>query len=245
VINGVYRNEYFGLTYPLMRGWSTRMASPPPSQAGDYVLINLIPDGEITATIMITAQDMFFAEKPLDAAAMASDFRRTVSEIAGMAIDREPGEIGISGRIFHRVEFSGVGLYRAMLVTEDRCHLVQFNLTAREPEMLESLVLSLESLSFVMRSSGETPVCTKDYAIADTVLRKVAPLPVGPAFTPIPVRIVISGDGSVAQVHVIRATTDQRTSIENALHQWKFKPYVMNGRGVEVETGLFLRFAPQ
>jgi hypothetical protein len=193
---------------------------------------------------MISAQDMFFAEKPLDAAAMASDFRQSVSEIAGMAIDREPEEIEIAGRTFHRVGFSGVGLYRAMFVTEDRCHLVQFHLTAREPEMLASLLLSLDNLSFAMKSSSSTPppVCTKDYAIADNVLRKVAPLPVGPAFTPIPVRIVISGDGSVEQVHVIRATADQRASIENALYQWKFKPYVMDGRSVEVETGLLYRF---
>jgi hypothetical protein len=244
VIAGVYTNEYFGLTYPLMRGWSAGMAGPPPSQAGEYVLINLIPDGEITATIMITAQDMFFAEKPLDAAATAKDFRRTVSEIVGMAIDCEPEEIGIAGRTFYRVEFSGVGLYRAMLVTEDHCHLVQFHLTAREPGILAGLLLSLDNLSFDVKSSGSTPppVCTKDYAIADTVLRKVAPLPVEPAFTPIPVRIVISDDGSVEQVHVIRATADQRTVIENALYQWKFKPYVMDGRSVEVETGLLFQF---
>jgi hypothetical protein len=144
------------------------------------------------------------------------------------------------------VEFSGVGLYRAILVTEDRCHLVQFNLTAREPEMLESLVLSLDNLSFVVRSGGGTsaPVCKKDYAAGDNVVRKVPPLPVGPAFTPIPVRIVISGDGGVEQVHVIRATTDQRTSIESAVYQWKFKPYVMDGRNIEVETGILLRFTP-
>ena len=116
------------------------MAGAPPSQAGEYALINLIPDGDISASIMITAQDRFFAEKPLDAAAMARDFRRTVSEITGMTFDREPEEIRIANRTFHRVEFSGVGLHRAMLVTEDRCHLVQFNLTAREPEMLETLL---------------------------------------------------------------------------------------------------------
>jgi hypothetical protein len=45
-----------------------------------------------------------------------------------------------------------------------------------------------------------------------------------------------------AETHVIRATAGQRASIENALYQWKFKPYVMDGRSVEVETGLLYRF---
>ena len=70
-------------------------------------------------------------------------------------------------------------------------------------------------------------------------------MPVGRAFTPIPVRIIIAADGDVNQVHVIRATADQRRSIEDALRQWKFKPYVVDGRAVEVETGLSFRFKAQ
>jgi hypothetical protein len=37
-----------------------------------------------------------------------------------MTIDREPTEARLGGRLFHRVDFSGVGLYRAMFVTEIR-----------------------------------------------------------------------------------------------------------------------------
>jgi len=41
-----------------------------------------------------------------------------------MTIDREPSEMRIVNRDVWRVDFSGVGLYRAMFVTEIRCHLV-------------------------------------------------------------------------------------------------------------------------
>jgi hypothetical protein len=34
----------------------------------------------------------------------------------------------------------------------------------------------------------------------------------------------------------------QKRSIEDALRPWKFKPYVQEGRAVEVETGLMIRF---
>jgi hypothetical protein len=248
VVDDAYTSEYFGLTYPLIPGWTVGASSPPPSQFGDYVLTTLIPEGELTGTIVITAQDMFFAARQYkDAAAMAGYFRRTMSEISGMTIYREPAEERIAGRVLHRVDFSGVGLYRAMLVTELRCHLVSFNLTSREPGLLTDLTRSLSKLSFAAAAKAVTPdpVCIKDYAVAETLLRKVQPLPAGPAFTPIPVRIVISTDGDVRQVHVIRATPDQRSSIENALYQWKFKPYALNGRPVEVETGITFQFTPR
>ncbi len=248
VVDGAYRSEYFGLTYPLPRGWTAGASGPAPSQFGDYVLGTLVPEGEITGNILITAQDMFFAAEPYkDAAAMADDFRRSVSDIAGMTIDREPSELRIAGRAVHRVDFSGVGLHRAMFVFEIRCHLLRFNLTARDPGLLASLARSLDDLSFAGRpdAASSAPICTRDYATAETLLWKVAPLPVGPAFTPIPVRIVIAADGDVKQVHVIRATADQRRSIEDALRQWKFKPHVADGRAVEVETGLLFRFTPE
>jgi hypothetical protein len=248
VVDGKYGNEYFGLTYPLPQGWTAGASGPAPSQFGDYVLSTLVPEGEMTGTILITAQDMFFAAEPTKgAAAMAGDFRRSISEIAGMTIDREPSELQIAGRIAHRVDFSGVGLHRAMFVFELRCHLVRFNLTARDPELLASLARSLDDLSFAGKAdaASSAPVCTRDYATAETLLRKVSPLPVGPAFTPIPVRIIIAADGGVKQVHVIRATPDQRRSIEDALRQWKFRPYVVDGRAAEVETGLSFRFTPE
>jgi hypothetical protein len=247
VVEGAYRSEYFGLTYPLPRGWMAGASGPAPSPSADYVLGTFVPEGELTANILITAQDLFFAAEPTkDAAAMADDFRRSMSEIAGMTIDREPSQLRIAGRAVHRVDFSGVGLHRAMFVFEIRCHLLRFNLTARDPEMLASLARSLDDLSFAgtpdAASSG--PVCLKGYSGAETLLQKVAPLPVGPAFTPIPVRIIIAADGGVKQVHVIRATPDQRRSIEDALRQWKFRPYVVDGRAAEVETGLLFRFTP-
>jgi hypothetical protein len=60
---------------------------------------------------------------------------------------------------------------------------------------------------------------------------------------PIPVRIIVGADGAVKHVHVIRATDDQRAGIEQALLQWKLKPYEVDGRATEVETGLVIQFS--
>jgi hypothetical protein len=49
-------------------------------------------------------------------------------------------------------------------------------------------------------------------------------------------------DGSVKHVHVIRASSGQRDSIEKALALWKLKPDEIDGRTNEIETGLLIKF---
>jgi Gram-negative bacterial TonB protein C-terminal len=85
-------------------------------------------------------------------------------------------------------------------------------------------------------------MCTGNYVDAEHLLTRIDPVAVGPSFVPIPVRLVINADGTVKQVHVIRATSGQRDSIERALAQWKLKPYEAGGQDVEIETGLLIKF---
>jgi hypothetical protein len=245
VANGRYINKYFDLSYALPQGLTAGLAGPEPSERGYYALTSLVTAGEPGGTILIAAQDMFFAPKPhSDVAAEASDFRNAMAHIDGMTIDREPSEMKIAGHLMQRIDFSGVGLYRATFVTEIRCHFVSFNLTARSPELLADLAKSLSDLSSAAGTDATPPVplCVKDYAVADNLLQRVEPDAVGPKFTSIPVRIVIDSEGSVKHIHVIHASDKQRRSIEEALRQWKFKPPQVDGRAVEIETGLLFRF---
>jgi hypothetical protein len=233
VAGGFYTNAYFGLSYPLPQGFGEGLAGPDPSDSGYYVLGNFVPQAAPTATILMAAQDMFFAGSRRDVAAVAKDFRESISQVEAMSIDREPSEVRIGNRAAWRVDFSGVGLYRAMIVTEIRCHLVSVTLTMRSSDERDALVQSLDRLSAAGRAA---PVCIRDYA--DQALQKVQPAEVSSSPTPIPVRIIIGTDGAVKHVHVIRATETQRKGIENALRQWTFKPHVIAGQAVEVETGL-------
>ena len=245
VLGGIYRNDYFGLSYPLVEGWTEGLQGPVPSDTGYYVLAELVPQSELNATMLIAAQDMFFAPKPHgDVAEMVHDFRQAMSEVDGMTIDREPTEVKVGDRLLHRVDFSGVGLYRATFTTAIRCHAVSFNLTARDPELLANLASSVDKLSSVGKGDSRSPgpYCIDNYAVPENTLQRVEPAPVGPRFMPIPVRIIVDTDGGVKHIHVIHATAEQRKSIEDALRQWKFKPYELNGRPVEIETGLVFRF---
>jgi Gram-negative bacterial TonB protein C-terminal len=245
VLGGIYANDYFDTSYPLPEGWTEGLAGPDPSDAGYYVLNSFVPQSEQNASIMIVAQDMFFASKSRgNIAEMVHEFRQAMSEVDGMTIDREPTEVKVADRLLYRVDFSGVGLYRATFTNESRCHAVSFNLTSRDPELLADLALSVDKLSSVRKrdSGSPAPYCIENYAVPENLLQRVEPTPVGPKFMPIPVRIIVDTEGSVKHVHVIRATPEQRKSIEDALRQWKFKPYGLNGRAAEIETGLMFRF---
>jgi hypothetical protein len=165
-----------------------------------------------------------------------------MSAVDGMTIDREPAPVSVGGHSGYRIDFSGIGLFRAMFAIEIRCHVVTFNLTSRDPESLASLARSLDHLDSV-RKEDLVPECLKDYA-SENIVRRVEPEGVGAKAVSIPVRMIVATDGSVKHVHVIRASAAQRRNIEEAVRQWKFKPYVKQGHPVEVETGVMFNLKP-
>jgi hypothetical protein len=194
---------------------------------------------------VVAAQDVFFATAPPDdAKAMADELGRAMAGIDGTKIDRPPAELHIAGRRFARIDFSGVGLFRSTFITKLRCHFLSFNLTAKSPELLSALALSLNNLGPAddKETAKTDPVCIDGYANADNLLKRTDPPPVSPSFTSIPVRIVIGTDGTVKHVHVIHATAAQRAGIETALGQWKLQPPNLNGVPTEIETGMVINF---
>jgi hypothetical protein len=239
VTGGVYANAYFDLSYRLPQGFAEGLPGPDPSHSGYYVLASFVPQAAGAGSILIAAQDTFFDETHHDLAEAASEMRDTMAQIDGMSIDREPTEITIGRRPAWRIDFNGVGLYRALIITEIRCHLVSITLTAPDAEERETLAGSLDHVS--LAAGRDPPVCVRNYAAGDQLIRKVVPTDIAPSPMPIPARIIIGSDGTVRHVHVIRATDAQRKSVEQALRQWTFKPQTINGRAVEVETGLALR----
>jgi hypothetical protein len=240
VTDGVYRNDYFDLAYPLPEGWTQGVGGPGPSANGYYVLETLVPKGEFAGTIMIAAQDMFFAgEEAATTASMIGAVREAMSQVDGMSIDAEPAALSVAGRAMHRVDFSGVGLHRSQFVTEIRCHIVSFGLTARDQELLDKLRASLSGLAFGANKSA--PPCVKDFVVADNVVERVEPELV--TFEPIAVRLVIGARGDVKHVRAVRASAGQRRALEQALLQWKFKPPTIDGRPTQIETGLLYKSA--
>jgi hypothetical protein len=244
VADGIVVSDYFDLSYRLPEGWTEGLQGPAPTQSGYYVLGNWAPKGDFAGTVLVAAQDMFFApDASDDVKSVVADFRQVMSAVDGMTIDREPEQVNVGGRPGYRVDFSGVGLFRSMLAIEVRCHVVMFNLTGRDPELLASLVKSVDDLVSLKKVPDGATECLRDFA-SENVLHRVVPEGLGARPVSVPVRLIVATDGSVKHVHVIRASAAQRRNIEEAVRQWKFKPHVKQGHPAEVETGMMFNLKP-
>jgi hypothetical protein len=250
VARNVYQNRYLGLTYPLPPDWMEAVQGPPPSDRGGYVLAQLIPAATFKrptkGTVLISAQDMFFVHAPAGNALEMIKFSKEHLQ-PYYEVERSPTEVTIAGHSFARFDYVShvAQLHWYVLATQIRCHTIQFVFTGQDVEMLESLIgdmnrmtLPAEAGATSGRGGGDSPVCVQNYALAKNIEYRTDPIFDVRRFNPVPVRIVIDKKGAVRHVHVISAFSDQATKITEALLQWKFKPYVQDGKAVEVETGI-------
>jgi hypothetical protein len=246
LIDNVYRNKYFELAYGLSRDWTQRFEGPPPSDSGYYVLAQIEPTDPSQARqghILIAAQDMFFTLTPARNALELIDYYKDHLAI-DYKVERAPTQVRIADHAFVRFDYVSpiAELHWRVLATEIRCHTLQFVFTGHSVEAMEHLVEKMNTMKWP--TDGAAPVCIKDFASADNVIVREDPVFSEPRFNPVPVRIVIDVQGRVKYIHFLRALPDQVKGISDALRLWRFRPYVSNGRPVEVETGIMFGRAP-
>jgi hypothetical protein len=250
VINQGYTNPYFGLTYPLSADWTERYSGPPPSDSGYYVLAQIRPadtfSGPSRGTILIAAQDLFFALIPARNALEMVNYTAENLQ-ADYRIEQPPRQFTISGHSFVRLDYGSpvAGLHWRVLATEIRCHIVEFVFTSRDTELAEDLIQKMNKMTLPAEADltsgmggGDAPVCIRDYATGENVIKKVDPVFTEQRFNPIPVRIIVNKEGEVRHIHFVSAFPDQARAITEALSQWSVKPYRRDGHELEVETGI-------
>jgi hypothetical protein len=256
ITDKVYKNDYFGLSYALPADFVQKFTGPPPSDAGSYVLLQLRPaetfKGATKGIVLVTAQDLFFSLVPgKNAQEMINYSARSLR--SDYTLERAPTEVTIANRPFVRMDYVApvAGLHWFVLATEIRCHALEFVFTSRDPELLESLIQALNKMKLPEEAGpmggiggGGVPVCIKNYASGPNVLTRVEPVLPQREYNTIPVRIIIGKSGKVKHVHMISALPDQAKIITDALLEWEFKPYMVNGEPVEVETGILFGLRP-
>jgi len=252
VTGGAYINDYFQLRFPLLGGWQPDIdaQSSSPSNTGHYALTSLHTNRELRGIVVVDAQDMFFSSFPIRGAADFAQRKEHAIATLTDVIDRPSRSVQLAGHEWIRLDYSGAGIHHADFFTIIRCHAVSIQLSSRFPEVLKSLADNMANLSLRERSDlasndSPAPLCLKDYASDSTVLHQVTPAMVGPRFTEVPARFVIDANGRVKHIHVVNALPDQAKSVEDALAQWVFKPYMVNGQPADVETGILFKFPPK
>ena len=241
ITNAAYENAYFGLAYPLGHDWTQRYEGPPPSDSGYYVLAQIEAIGDSRAPsaghVLIAAQDLFFTMAPANDATELVNYYK--DHLGGdYEVERAPVVARIAGRDFVELDYfsSAAGLHWHVLATEIRCHVLEFVFTGASTKHLDRLVQKVNAATLV--PAKEAPICIKNYAAGENLLQREEPIFPEPRFNPVPVRIIIDREGRVRHTHYLSAFPEQARSISDALSHWRFKPYVVDGQAVEVETGI-------
>lgn len=256
VTNNVYSNPYFRLRYTLSSGWTQNYSGPPPSDSGYYVLAQIRPAQasaqSARGSILITAQDLFFTLTPSTNAVELIQYTNDTLE-PEYKVELPPTGIQFAHHSFVRFDYGSpvADLHWHILTTQIRCHAVQFIFTSRDRTVAEELIRTMNTvgLSDGANPTGgvnenDAPVCLKDYAKGENILERVDPILTGHKFNSIPVRIIIDKEGKVKHIHFLSAFPEQQKAISDALYQWRFKPYLLDGQPAEVETGILFGHSP-
>ena len=256
VASGIYSNQYFGLGYALSRDWTEKYSGPPPSDSGYYVLAQIWPantfKGTSRGSILIAAQDMFFTLSPARNALEFINYSKD-NLSADYKVDQPPTLVRIANHSFVRFAYGSpvAGLHWHVLATQIRCHMIEFVFISRDTQLLESLVLQMNTMKLPAdagpisgKGGDEVPVCIQDYAQDHNVMERVDPVFAERRFNPVPVRIIVDKRGKVRHIHFLSAFPDQVKAISDALSQWRFRPFLRDGNPVEVETGIMFGRAP-
>ena len=257
VANNVFSNQYFGFTYTFSPDWTQKYVGPPPSDSGYYVLAQIRPaetsKGTSRGSILIAAQDLFFTLAPAGNALELINYNKESLD-ADYKVEQPPTLVRIANHSFVRFDYGSpvAELHWHVLATQIRCHMVQFVFTSRDTKLVESLIQEMSKMTLPAeagpisgRGGGEVPVCIKEYVRDETVLERVDPVFGERRFNPAPVRIIIDKQGKVKHMHFLSAFPDQVKAITDALFQWRFRPYLRDGKPVEVETGIMFGRAPR
>ncbi len=253
-----FTNDYFGFNLPLPQGWIEKHAPAPPSDTGGYVLAQLTPGpaypkDKSRGVMMIAAQDMFFTLFPAKNARQLVNYSKNHLQ-QDYALELKPTETKIGGQpfVFYSYWAPKAGIHWYVLATEIRCHAVQIVMSSQDTKLLESMVLELNKMKLPAEANptggtggGEAPVCIKDYAASDNVIERVDPVFTMRRFNPVPVRVIIDKEGKIKYIHFLSAFPEQEKAITDALKQWKLRPYEIDGKRVEVETGIMFGSAPR
>lgn len=271
--NGTYTNECFGFSLRIPPGWvlasevvgaGLRARHVP----GDVLVLFAIEQHEEkgpSSRLVLTAQDAKDqTETAQDFVANAVQSQIRVSP-KDNAVIRDTYPVEYVGKHFVRSDYKRSWhnrdtLYVAFVYTKFRGYFIGANLTAGSREGLDEAANSLQGISFredqvnpkcVTMSSGiDLPERVRvSQAVAVGLLHKKVPLQYPDDARKariqglVVVQVLIDKSGDVEKATLVSGHPLLAPAAIEAVKQWKYKPYLLNGQPVAVETQIVVNFS--
>jgi TonB family protein len=271
IVGNTYANESLGFLFPIPDGWQVNRDTVGAEREGEAErtpgggLELLVLDQHLTRPfrnrIVVTA---------LDATLTSLTTKEYVSKMVGVQVARDgrklvrdATDVEIAGKQFYRSDYvqpvPGGALAEAFVCTKFRGYYLGWTFVAGSPEELEELVNSLQRLSFrdeskpivvvVPPASSQLPLHVRVSQGVSTglLVTKVQPRYPDDAKQAriqgwVVLKAEIDKNGDVEDVSLVSGHPTLAPAAIEAVKQWKYKPYLLNGQPVAVETQVTVAF---
>jgi TonB family protein len=271
IANGAYSNECFGFSLPLPTGWKVDESITAGGKARhrsdkNLLLLFLRKEGDPVGGIILSAS------APTDQTSSARDFvSTTVHDQIKVSADRkllhDAAGVDYGGQHFFRADFQGLlggkqPVHLAYVYTKFRGYMIGETAEATSPQGLDEAVNSLQAISFHGDQVNPSCVMVPEPAIKPAAQRvrissNVAVLflvkKVNPKYPDdarhdriqgqVVMKVEISKDGDVESVDLVSGHPALAPAAIEAVKQWKYKPYLLNGIPMAVETQVIVNFS--
>ncbi len=256
-----YVNSFFHLTCKFPDGWTVQSASKGKGDTFDlFVAQPNIPEKSLSLSAQTMSANPGFSKevsKYLDLLAeplQAKGWQRTgerVSQVYG-------------GLRFTQQEFiveSGSGKYYVdIAATPLHGYMLRLSFSAASPEALEALTKTAQEIITIMPDFGPAPdppaassgPPPQQIHVAPSISKGQLIYRVNPEYPMVAKHHRISGtvfldamigaDGSIKRMYVLEGDPALTTAALDAVKQWRYKPYLLNGQPVEVDSNISVSF---
>lgn len=267
-----YSNDYFNIFYPLSRDWvrETGLVRAQLASEGKtrdtYVLLAAIHIPQDTDPLKADSSFMVLALGGGSTPA-PDDCKHALEVVANELRARKEGQqkgeltqFSIAGHDFHRGDFEyrrGID-HRTLICTAVKDYLLQWDIAGLSKQAIETAVSTLSSMTALpsMPPEPHEPTETQGSATrvqvaqgvsAGLLIKKVPPIYPAEArkgYIQGTVRLsaVINKNGDIADLEVLSGPIELVVSAVNAVRKWKYRPYLLMGNPVDVQTEITVNY---
>jgi TonB family protein len=264
-----YSNDYFGVFYPLSRDWvretdlmQKKLASEGNTR-GAYLLLAAVHIPQDTDPLRADSSFTVLAVNSSGAQDCRRYLELEASSVQSQKDGKQKGDVSqstIAGHAFYRADFEfrhGID-HRTFVCTSIKEYMLQWNIVGWSKQAIETAVSTLNSMTNAPQPAPppasppdpNRPVQVPQGLTTGLLIKKVQPIyPQEARYAHIQgtvrMNAVINRAGDVADLEVIDGPIELVVSAVNAVRKWKYRPYLMNGEPVAVQTTIVVNYALQ